>query len=223
MVTTVRCSVSWLTERVCGMATSMPDCSTGAVSMKMSSSTSTTSTSGVMLISASAVWVRIWPPLRMEKAMARRSSGGSSLLFAAGAAGGEDGGVLDGVEQLAAEVVHARAELAKPRGELVVADERGDGDDEAGGGGDEGLGDAGSDGAEGAAPAVPRPWKASMMPMTVPKRPTKVAPSAMVASQVMRLSIAVRASQEAVCAARSSASGIARHAAASGSGAGTRR
>ena len=24
-----------------------------------------------------------------------------------------------------------------------------------------------------AAPAVPRPWKASMMPMTVPKRPTK--------------------------------------------------
>ena len=26
-----------------------------------------------------------------------------------------------------------------------------------------------------AAPAVPRPWKASMMPMTVPKRPTKVA------------------------------------------------
>ena len=37
-----------------------------------------------------------------------------------------------------------------------------------------------------AAPAVPRPWKASMMPMTVPKRPTKVAPLAMVASQVMR-------------------------------------
>ena len=34
-------------------------------------------------------------------------------------------------------------------GELVVADERGDGDGEAGGGGDEGRGDAGGDGAEG--------------------------------------------------------------------------
>ena len=59
-----------------------------------------------------------------------------------------------------------------------------------------------------AAPAVPRPWKASMMPMTVPKRPMKGAMAAMVASQVMRLSIAVRASLEAVCAARSRATGL---------------
>ncbi len=56
-----------VTERVWGTWTSIPDCSTGAVSMKMMSSTSTTSTSGVMLISASAVWVRIWPPVRMER------------------------------------------------------------------------------------------------------------------------------------------------------------
>ena len=59
-----------------------------------------------------------------------------------------------------------------------------------------------------AAPAVPRPWKASMMPMTVPKRPTNVAPLAMVASQVMRVSMAVRASEEAVWAARSRAAGL---------------
>ena len=59
-----------------------------------------------------------------------------------------------------------------------------------------------------AAPAVPRPWKASMMPMTVPKRPTKVAPLAMVASQVMRVSMAVRASEDAVWAARSRAAGL---------------
>ena len=59
-----------------------------------------------------------------------------------------------------------------------------------------------------AAPAVPRPWKASMMPMTVPKRPTKVAPLAMVASQVMRVSMAVRASEDAVWAARSRATGL---------------
>jgi hypothetical protein len=59
-----------------------------------------------------------------------------------------------------------------------------------------------------AAPAVPRPWKASMMPMTVPKRPTKVAPLAMEASHVMRDSIEVRVSEEAVWAARSSAAGL---------------
>ena len=144
MVTTMRSSVSWLTVRVLGMATSTPDCSTGAVSMKMSSSTSTTSTSGVMLISASAVWVR---PLA-EKAMARRSSGARSS-GCGGAVRGHHGGVLDCVEQFAAEVVHARAELAQARGELVVADDGGDSDDEAGGGGDEGLGDAGGDGAQG--------------------------------------------------------------------------
>ena len=59
-----------------------------------------------------------------------------------------------------------------------------------------------------AAPAVPRPWKASMMPMTVPKRPTKVAPLAMVASHVMLDSIVVRASEDAVWAARSMAMGL---------------
>ena len=85
-----------------------------------------------------------------EKAIARRSSGGaSSRLAAVRLAVGEHGGVLDGVEQFAAEVVHACGELAEPGGELVVADDGGDGDDEAGGGGDEGFGDAGGDGAEG--------------------------------------------------------------------------
>ena len=59
-----------------------------------------------------------------------------------------------------------------------------------------------------AAPAVPSPWKASMIPMTVPKSPMKGAIAAMVASHVMRLSIAVRASLEAVWAARSSATGL---------------
>src|SRR3974390_158886 len=58
MVTTRRCSVISRTVRVLGTDTSMPDCSTGAVIMKITSSTSTTSTSGVMLISASEVWVR---------------------------------------------------------------------------------------------------------------------------------------------------------------------
>ena len=133
----------------------MPDCSTGAVSMKMSSSTSTTSTSGVMLMSASAVCVRIWPPLRVEKAIARTSSGAAGRRLprvaaaVAGGGRGKHGGVLDGVEQFAAEVVHARGELAKLRGELVVADDRGDRDGQAGGGGDQRFRDAGCDRAQG--------------------------------------------------------------------------
>ena len=59
-----------------------------------------------------------------------------------------------------------------------------------------------------AAPAVPRPWKASMMPMTVPRRPMKGATAAMVASHVMRCSMLVRASLDAIWAARSRASGL---------------
>ncbi len=62
---------------------------------------------------------------------------------------GEHGCVFDGVEELAAEVVHAGAELAQAGGELVVADDGRDGYDEAGGGGDEGFGDAWSYGAQG--------------------------------------------------------------------------
>src|SRR5258708_34771418 len=62
---------------------------------------------------------------------------------------GDHGCVCDGVEELAAEVVHAGCELAQTGGELVISDNRRDSDDEAGGGGDEGLRDAGGDGAEG--------------------------------------------------------------------------
>ena len=144
--------VSWLTERVCGTATSMPDCSTGAVSMKMMSSTSTTSTSGVMLISASAVWVRVWPPLREEKAMARSSSGAGLRLPRAVARGGGRRDMAAFSMALSSSRPKSSMRAANSRswrGELVVADERGDGDGQAGGGGDEGLGDAGSDGAQG--------------------------------------------------------------------------
>ena len=40
-----------------------------------------------------------------------------------GGAGRHHGGVFDGVEKLAAEVVHAGGEFAQSRGELVVADD----------------------------------------------------------------------------------------------------
>src|SRR5215469_2893348 len=45
---------------VCGTFTSMPDWMMGAVNIKMMSSTSTTSTNGVMLISESELCVRPW-------------------------------------------------------------------------------------------------------------------------------------------------------------------
>ena len=61
MVTTIRCSVICLTVRVLGTLTSIPDCKTGSVIIKITSSTSTTSTSGVMLISASEdLFARCW-------------------------------------------------------------------------------------------------------------------------------------------------------------------
>ena len=126
---------------------------------------------------------------------------------------GEHGGVLDGVEKFAAEVVHACAELAQAGGELVVADDGGDGDDEAGGGGDEGFGDAGGYGAQGGCACGAEAVEGVDDAQTVPKRPMKGAMAAMVASQVMWLSMAVRASLDAVWAARSRRYGIAREAA----------
>src|SRR5271154_3718254 len=143
IVTTWRCSVISRTVLVLGTATSMPDCRTGAEIMKITSSTSTTSTSGVMLISASAVWVRKppLPPLTL-KATGRLPFVSFSGLGCASAC------VFHIVEQLAGEVVHARTELPQPRRELVVGDHSGHGNHQAGGGGDQRLGDSWSDGAQ---------------------------------------------------------------------------
>src|ERR1035441_4218007 len=112
MVTTRRCSVISLTVRVLGTETSIPDCKTGAVVMKMTSSTSTTSTSGVMLISASEV--RVWP-LLFEKATVHLP-GGLPAGFGRGGAGcarhnrRTHRNLFQRVQQLAAKVVAARRE-----------------------------------------------------------------------------------------------------------------
>src|ERR1700722_6233953 len=126
MVSTIRCWVISFTLRVFGTETSMPDCSTGAVTMKMMSSTRTTSTSGVMLISASEV--RVWPVLAVKA-----TCGLPLHCFLFGA------DLFQAVEQLAGEVVHAGAKLTQRCGELVIGDDGGDGDQQTGGGGDEGL------------------------------------------------------------------------------------
>src|SRR5271154_5118683 len=117
MVNTIRCWVISFTLRVFGTETSMPDCSTGAVTMKMTSSTSTTSTSGVILISASEVLV--WPELAVKATcglpLHRILLGLLADLFEA-------------VEQFAGEVVHAGGKLAQRSGELVIGNDRGNGD-----------------------------------------------------------------------------------------------
>src|SRR5580698_6814196 len=129
IVSTIRCWVISFTLRVFGTETSMPDCSTGAVTMKMISRTRTTSTSGVMLISASEVLV--WPVLAVK---ATRGLPLHRFLFGAD--------LFQAVEQLAGEVVHAGAELAQRCGELVVGDDGRDSDQQTSGGGDQGFGNS---------------------------------------------------------------------------------
>src|SRR5262252_5998628 len=110
----MRCSVISRTVRVLGIATSMPDCNTGAVIMKITSSTSTTSTSGVMLISASEVCVR---PLLLVKAtfyllrhFADFASGCALRRYRAHV------DLFERIQQFAAEVIDRRCEYPDPRG-----------------------------------------------------------------------------------------------------------
>ena len=56
-----------------------------------------------------------------------------------------------------------------------------------------------------APPAVPRPWKASMMPHTVPNSPMKGVTAPVVASHGRRLSRRVNSSEDAIWVARCNA------------------
>src|SRR5262249_40561665 len=87
---------------------SMPDCSTGAVNIKITSSTSTTSTSGVILISASEVCV--WPLLLVK---ATRGLPFQWILVFCYRK------LFHAVQKFAGEVIHARAKFAAPRCERV--------------------------------------------------------------------------------------------------------
>src|SRR5271155_1721872 len=129
MVSTIRCWVISFTLRVLGTETSMPDCSTGAVTMKMTSRTRTTSTSGVMFISASEV--RVWPELAVKA-----TCGLPLHCFLFG------GDFFQAIEQFAGEIVHAGAKLAQRSGELVVCDHGRNGDQQTSGGGDQGFRDS---------------------------------------------------------------------------------
>src|SRR5664280_2030077 len=110
----------WATDF--GSWTSTPWCRRGAVTMKMTRSTSMTSTRGVTLMS--------------EKAFASSSSLKATCRPALGEV------ALGQVHELELEVAHLGARRAHLPAEVVVRDERGHRGDEAGGGVDEGFRDA---------------------------------------------------------------------------------
>src|ERR1035437_1843719 len=136
MVSTTRCSVISLTVRVFGTATSMPDCNTGAVIMKITSSTSTTSTIGVMLISSSEVSVL---PLLLVKATFNLARYFAPTFRHHSTRWSNGAHFFQRIEQLAAEVVDGRGEDADTRGELVVGHHGRNRHKQAGGGGDQRL------------------------------------------------------------------------------------
>src|SRR5215475_5911619 len=113
-----------------GRLTSMPRYIIGAVSMKISSSTSTTSTSGMMLISASD------DPIR------RSPSDGPTLNAIFGRPPQLRHRAAQHVEQVEGEAVHLRGPVTDAVDEVVVADDGGDGGGEAGGRRDQRLRDA---------------------------------------------------------------------------------
>ena len=133
MVTTgISCAVS-LTVRTFGTSTSMPNSITCAVSMKMMSSTSTTSTNGVTLISRDGV-AAAPAATRIRRHWWRRPW----LLLSETA--------LGQVEELEREIVHAGADLANQVAEVVIEDGGGNGREQADRGGDQRFGDARADG-----------------------------------------------------------------------------
>src|SRR5205823_3471466 len=123
------CSICCVCAR--GRSTFTPLWMRGAVTMKMMSNTSMTSTSGVTLMSVIAL--RPDPVSPPEKANSRR------LL--------EDV-ALDDVEEVGGEVAHLVLEDADPRVECVVSDQRGHRRKESHRGGDQGLADGPRHGGE---------------------------------------------------------------------------
>src|ERR1700755_2100037 len=124
MVMTSCCSVASRTVRVFGTATTIPDGKTGAVSMKMTSSTRTTSTRGVMLMSAMDDLVR---PLESVNATA-----GLLHDLATGTLPLErvllrpERNLFHAVQQFSGEVIHTGTKLANACRVLVVGDHRRD-------------------------------------------------------------------------------------------------
>src|SRR5215510_10804091 len=116
-----------------GRFTSMPRYIIGAVSMKISRSTSTTSTSGMMLISARLVPMRLPPS----------DGAGLNAIFRRPRELGR--GPAQHIEHIEGESFHFRRPVLHAIDEVVVADDGRDGGAEARGRRDQGLGNTGRD------------------------------------------------------------------------------
>src|SRR5688572_18445510 len=119
-----------------GRRTCAPACIAGITTMKMMSSTSTTSTSGVTLMSGVARLGRRTDLLSVALAVKRARYRVLRL------------GVLQVVDQLALGLLERLEEVVGARVEEVEGEHRRDGDDEAEGGDHQRLGDTGRDGAQ---------------------------------------------------------------------------
>src|SRR5262245_18277806 len=126
----IRSSTAVGLEAAFGKFTSIPRYIIGAVSMKISSRTSTTSTSGMMLISARLVPIRRGP------------CDSSALNIVAGSARFR-GGTAEEVQEVHRKAFHLDGPVLHAIDEVVVADDGGDRRAEAGCRGDQRLGDAG--------------------------------------------------------------------------------
>src|SRR5260370_438940 len=117
-----------------GSSTVSPCVSIGAVTMKMISSTSITSTSGVTLISERSVGSSVSVGRRISVRRTSSACGYSREV------------PLRQIQKVHRKVLHLPPGLPKALDEHVVGEEGGDGGEEAGGGVDERFADAGGDG-----------------------------------------------------------------------------
>src|SRR6478752_2168314 len=118
-----------------------PSLMAGVTTMKMISSTSTTSTSGVMLISGLAP-LALFPPTATPMTQLRSSSESGRVPLLGGA---RYGVVLQLVEQLARGAAQRGLDAGDARVQVVEGDHRRNGDQEAEGRLDQRLGDAAHD------------------------------------------------------------------------------
>src|SRR5262245_47224015 len=124
-----------------GRLTSMPRYIIGAVSMKMRSSTRTTSTRGMMLISASVAPTRREPPESVLKAIFAQPRGLARPR--------------EQVQEIQRKAFHLGGPVLHAIHEVVVADDGGNRRSQAKGGGNQGFGDARRDYREGRRALLP--------------------------------------------------------------------
>src|SRR5579875_2728446 len=138
MVITTFSLFTTLTVRVLGRFTSIPDCRMGAVSMKMTSSTSITSTKGVTLISESEVCV---VPLGLVKAIGKQAFFRQQEQFHLSGRLCEIS--LRHIQKLKGTFIQHAPKFFYAVKVMIVSNHGGDGGKEAGRSGDEGFRDTG--------------------------------------------------------------------------------